>query len=211
MDLSFYREEYSRKKLDIENVTHSPIDQFREWFLEAEKAQISEPNTMVLSTADASGIPSARILLLKAFDDRGFVFFTNYDSRKGIELNENNNGALLFYWAELERQIRIEGTIDKISSKESDAYFETRPDGSRLSAWASPQSKPIENRELLNLQMNIFSKKFENKHIPRPANWGGYRLTPLKIEFWQGRPDRLHDRILYVLQNSIWNIQRLAP
>jgi pyridoxamine 5'-phosphate oxidase len=211
MNVSHNRKEYSIMSLDTNTMHASPIDQFREWFTEAEKSQVSDPNAMVLATSDISGFPSARVLLLKAFDDRGFTFFTNYESRKGRELNINNKGALVFYWAGLERQIRIEGIIDKISKEESDAYFETRPKGSRLAAWASPQSEPVENREWLDAQMDVFSKKFSQTDILRPENWGGYRLSPSKIEFWQGRPDRFHDRIRYELRGNEWIINRLAP
>jgi pyridoxamine 5'-phosphate oxidase len=211
MDLSHYRNEYSIKSLDAEKVKSSPIDQFGEWFAGAERLHVFEPNTMILATANAAGVPSARVVLLKKFDERGFVFFTNYDSRKGLELYENENGALVFYWAECERQIRIEGTIDMISGEESDVYFETRPEGSRLAAWASPQSRPVINREWLDSQISTYKHMYAKKFIPRPENWGGYRLTPLKMEFWQGRPDRLHDRILYQRQGDAWKIQRLAP
>ena len=190
-----------------------PFIQFSRWWDEAIASQITEVNAMTLATATKSGVPSARIVLLKGFsEDTGFTFFTNYQSHKGKELEENPKAALIFFWKELERQIRIEGDVEKISEEESDMYFNSRPAGSRIGAWASPQSQPVINREVIEKSFTEFSEKFKGIQIERPANWGGYNLKPNKLEFWQGRASRLHDRLEYNLAtNGSWVIQRLAP
>jgi pyridoxamine 5'-phosphate oxidase len=166
---------------------------------------------MTLSTVTSTGKPSSRIVLLKGYDEEGFVFFTNYSSDKGRQLMQNHFAALLFFWKELERQVRIEGVVSKVSEEESDAYFNSRPVGSRLGAWASPQSQKISDREVLNNELMKFTEQFDQENIPRPAHWGGYRVKPTRIEFWQGRSNRLHDRILYEQDNDNWQISRLAP
>jgi pyridoxamine 5'-phosphate oxidase len=166
---------------------------------------------MALSTVTSGGKPSSRIVLLKGYDEQGFVFFTNYSSDKGQQISQNHFAALLFFWKELERQVRIEGVVSKVSDEESDAYFNSRPVGSRLGAWASPQSQKISDREVLNKELKKFTEQFDQEDIPRPTHWGGYRVKPTKIEFWQGRSNRLHDRILYEQVNDNWLVSRLAP
>jgi pyridoxamine 5'-phosphate oxidase len=205
------RKEYARESLDIKDVARDPIAQFERWFQEALGAGFTEPNAMTLATADGDGRPSARIVLLKGFDARGFVFFTNYESRKGVELAENPQAALLFHWVELERQVRIEGQIEKVSGQESDDYYRTRPSGSRLGAWASPQSRVVARREDLEERWAGFAARYGDDP-PRPAHWGGYRLSPDLLEFWQGRASRLHDRVRYRREGlGVWRIDRLAP
>jgi pyridoxamine 5'-phosphate oxidase len=208
--LADLRKNYSRGSLDIADVDPNPFRQFDAWFRQAIDAQLPEPNTMTLATVDERGRPSARIVLIKGVDERGFVFFTNYESRKGRELAQNPHASLLFYWIELERQVRIEGTVVKTSDAESDAYFASRPVGSRIGAWASEQSKVIESRALLEAREREFSAQY-GKNPPRPPHWGGYRLIPEAIEFWQGRPSRLHDRMLYTRVGTDWTISRLSP
>ncbi|MEI5999543.1 pyridoxamine 5'-phosphate oxidase [Paraburkholderia bengalensis] len=208
--LADLRKNYSRGSLDIADVDPNPFRQFDAWFKQAIDAQLPEPNTMTLATVDERGRPSARIVLIKGVDERGFVFFTNYESRKGRELAQNPHASLLFYWIELERQVRIEGTVVKTSDAESDAYFASRPVGSRIGAWASEQSKVIESRALLEAREREFSAQY-GENPPRPPHWGGYRLTPEAIEFWQGRPSRLHDRMLYTRVGTDWTISRLSP
>lgn len=206
------RKDYTLKGLSEAEVAPNPIEQFQRWFDQALAAQLPEPNAMTLATATATGIPSARIVLLKGFDDRGFVFFTNYESRKGRELAENPHACLVFLWHELERQVRIEGSVVTISDTESDGYFYSRPIGSQLGAWASEQSQVIPDRTLLEQRLETLTQKYENQVIPRPPHWGGYRVVPKAIEFWQGRPSRLHDRLCYVRQdNGSWIIERLSP
>ena len=190
-----------------------PIEQFDRWLKELSHHGVSELDTisMTLATADENGQPSARIVLLKSYDHRGFVFYTNYHSRKGRELDQNSRVSLLFYWPAVARQVRIEGKVEKVSQEESDQYFASRPLGSRIGAWASEQSRPVENRELLEKRFEEFSEKFGD-NVPRPPHWGGYRVKPATIEFWQGRDNRLHDRLRYSRQDDgSWLIERLAP
>jgi pyridoxamine 5'-phosphate oxidase len=211
MTLSNLRKEYSHASLSEGDVDPDPIKQFAKWFDEAINAKIPEPNAMSVATATAKGRPSSRILLIKEFNENGFVWYTNYASRKGHELLENPYAALLFHWVELERQVRIEGRVERVSAVESDAYFHSRPLQSRLGANASLQSHPIANRHALELQFSQIEKQF-GEHPPRPEHWGGYRLVPDSIEFWQGRSSRLHDRILYTrLSDGRWLHQRLQP
>jgi pyridoxamine 5'-phosphate oxidase len=204
------RKNYTFGQLLETELAPNPLSLFQIWFDQAVKAECPEPNSMTLATADAAGNPSARIVLLKGADDAGFSFFTNYESQKGKELAVRPNAALLFHWHELERQVRIKGTVDRVSADESDAYFNSRPAASRIGAWASPQSAEIPNREFLEEAEKRYSAEFGDKP-PRPAHWGGYRLHPTEIEFWQGRPSRLHDRIHYQLTGDQWRITRLAP
>jgi pyridoxamine 5'-phosphate oxidase len=210
--LADMRKDYQLQKLSEESVAEDPFLQFNTWWGEAVAAKIDEVNAMTLATASGEGIPAARTVLLKAFDENGFVFFSNYDSNKGKQLQENPMACLVFFWKELERQIRITGTVSKTSGKESDDYFNSRPEGSRVGAWASPQSHIIASREWLEENEKEFRNKFNNEKLSRPENWGGYRVMPYVVEFWQGRTNRLHDRIQYTQQdNGKWIIERLAP
>jgi pyridoxamine 5'-phosphate oxidase len=206
------RKEYKLQTLSEKDVLKDPIDQFDKWWQEAVHAGIDEVNAMTLATASADGMPDARIVLLKGFDSKGFSFFTNYNSSKGQQLLENPRAALVFFWKELERQVRISGLVALASEKVSDDYFNSRPEGSRLGAWASPQSEVIENREWLEGNEKKLRDKWADSSITRPPHWGGYVIRPVRMEFWQGRPSRLHDRILFSLQgNGQWKIERLAP
>ncbi len=211
MKLSEIRKEYSIKTLEIKDVSFDPIRQFRTWLDEAIDAEALEVNSMCLSTQGLDGFPNGRIVLLKELD-HGFVFFTNYESDKGKELEINPKASTTFFWPEIERQVRVVGQVEKISPQESDTYFFSRPYGSQLGAWASPQSREISDREEIEIKQKQVAEQFINKSIKRPEHWGGFRLIPHRIEFWQGRPNRLHDRICYLKQESgDWKIFRLAP
>ena len=206
------RREYAARILTEDGTDDDPIRQFSGWFDEALRAQVPDLNAMTLATADAAGRPSARIVLLKGFDRRGFVFYTNYHSRKGRDLAANPVAALVFYWHELERQVRIEGPVATVDAEESDAYFASRPAGSRIGAWASDQSRVAANREVIDERRRSLEQRFGEGPIPRPPYWGGYRLDPDVIEFWQGRPDRLHDRLVFRRgDDGRWIRERLFP
>jgi pyridoxamine 5'-phosphate oxidase len=206
------RRDYQLQSLLENDIQKNPIDQFSTWWNQAIESQIDEVNAMTLATVDANHKPSARIVLLKDFDENGFVFFTNYSSKKGLDMLSNKNVALVFFWKELERQVRIEGTVEKVSENISDAYFNSRPQMSRIGAWASPQSTVIPSREILETNFQNYQTEFEKKEINRPQHWGGYIVKPESIEFWQGRSSRLHDRIVYSVDgNNEWKINRLAP
>ncbi|MEA5139504.1 pyridoxamine 5'-phosphate oxidase [Arcicella rigui] len=211
INIAALRENYTKGSLDVEDVNASPLEQFKKWFHEAIESKLPEPNAMLVSTVSADGKPSARVVLLKGIDE-GFTFYTNYLSRKGAELAENPHACITFFWVELERQVRIEGKMEKVSAEESDAYFQVRPLGSQIGAWVSNQSMVIESREVLEEREKHLKEKFGNEPIPRPPHWGGYRLIPEYVEFWQGRPSRLHDRIAYTkLEEHTWKIERLSP
>jgi pyridoxamine 5'-phosphate oxidase len=206
------RTEYSSQTLLENAIESSPIQQFQKWWDQAIASEIKEPNAMTLATASPDGLPSARIVLLKGFDEKGFVFYTNYESFKAMQLTENPKACLVFHWKELERQVRIMGVVEKVGTEESDIYFHSRPIGSRIGAWASPQSQVIPNREWLEQEFEDRMDEYRNSEVPRPPHWGGYVVKPVIIEFWQGRYSRLHDRIQYTLEgNSAWKIERLAP
>lgn len=210
-DIATIRKEYSKATLDEASITKNPIEQFDLWFQEAIKSKIPEPNAMNLGTVN-EGRPSSRTVLLKGVENEKFVFYTNYQSRKGKELDENPACSLTFFWPELERQVRIEGTASRVDSKRSDEYFQSRPRGSQVGAWASPQSSVIQNRALLEERAKQIEEKFKGQEkLPRPHQWGGYEIDPLVIEFWQGRPNRLHDRIEFTKVDGVWRINRLAP
>lgn len=206
------RKEYKMHRLVVEEVSAEAMHQFGRWWEEAVKSDIEEVNAMTLATASADGLPSARIVLLKGFSEAGFQFFTNYESFKGRQLEENPRACLVVFWKELQRQVRITGLVEKLGGKASDEYFNSRPAGSRIGALASPQSEVIQSREWLLERARQLGEKYNGTEIPRPPHWGGYLVRPVTIEFWQGRPDRLHDRLQYSLQeNGNWLIERLAP
>ncbi len=208
--LADLRTDYKRGALDEDSADPDPIRQFQRWWDEATAAQVMEPNAMTLATADADGRPAARTVLLKGFDAAGFVFYTNYDSPKGRDLAANPRACLLFFWPELERQVRISGSVSQVAAAESDAYFRSRPLASRIGAWASPQSQPISGRAWLVARAAEMGVR-HGLNPARPPNWGGYRVAPVAVEFWQGRPSRLHDRLLYTSADGGWERARLAP
>ncbi len=199
------------KSLLESDAATDPFAQFGHWWLEAVESKIDEVNAMTLATSSADGFPSARIVLLKGYDRNGFVFFTNYNSQKGQDIAANPKACLLFFWKELERQVRIDGTIEKISAQESEVYFQSRPVGSRIGAWCSPQSSVIPDRSVLDKNVEYYSNKFNAQMVPRPDHWGGYIVKPTAIEFWQGRSSRLHDRLRYTKVADNWKLERLAP
>lgn len=206
------RQEYAGMRLDEGDVDADPVTQFTRWFEQALAAHVPEPNAMTVATATRAGVPSARIVLLKGFDARGFVFYTNYEGRKGQELAENPVAALVFHWVELHRQVRITGAVEKVSREESDAYFQSRPRGSRLGAWTSQQSSVLDGRAPLEARLAELTVQFGEGDIPLPPFWGGYRVIANAVEFWQGRPSRLHDRLRYACQpDDTWRIERLSP
>lgn len=205
------RRDYSKKTLDEANAKSSPFEQFEIWLTEAIENDLYEPNAMILATATKSGKPSARVVLLRGFDEQGFTFYTNYNSRKALEIEENPQVSLLFYWAEVERQVRIEGTMSRVSREVSDRYFASRPRESQIGAWTSPQSEIIESRDFLERKFAEMEEKWQTNKIERPPNWGGYTLRPDAFEFWQGRESRLHDRLFYKKTENGWEIERLAP
>jgi pyridoxamine 5'-phosphate oxidase len=210
--LESLRSNYALSGLHETDLLGNPFQQFQLWLEQAIAAELPEPNAMTLATLSEEGKPIARMVLLKGLDEKGFVFYTNYDSAKGKQLTETDSAALVFWWAGLERQVRVEGTVEKVSSEESDAYFQSRPKASQLGAWASPQSQVIESREVLEKRLVQFEEKYAIEKVPRPPHWGGFRVIPTAIEFWQGRPSRLHDRIRYELdEKGDWFYQRLAP
>ncbi len=212
MNIAHIRTEYKQHTLMESGVAGNPIEQFSSWWDDAVKSEIYEVNAMTLATASMTGLPAARIVLLKGFDEKGFVFFTNYESFKSIQLAENPRACLVFFWKELERQVRITGLVEKVNVDESDEYYHSRPAQSRIGAWVSPQSRVIESRQWLEQNEKKYEQEFAGKPIARPEHWGGYRVKPVTIEFWQGRPNRLHDRIQYSLQDEgDWKIERLAP
>lgn len=211
-EIAQLRKDYTMHDLNEEEVAASPIQQFEHWWNDAAKSEILEMNAMTLATTGHDGMPEARTVLLKAFDEQGFVFFTNYNSAKSKQLDFNINCCLLFFWKELERQVRINGIAEKISMKESMEYFDSRPHGSKVGAWASPQSMVVAGKAWLKETFEYYAERFKHGEIPKPPHWGGYRVKPQRIEFWQGRPSRMHDRILYsITDEGNWTIERLAP
>jgi pyridoxamine 5'-phosphate oxidase len=211
MSIADLRREYARARLDEGSVGPDPVAEFGRWFDEALNAKVLEANAMTLATATEDGAPSARIVLLKGVDERGFVFFTDYRSRKGEELKHNPRAALVFYWPELERQVRITGQTETMTQGDSEAYFRTRPRGSRIGAWVSHQSQVIPDRKVLEQQVSAMERKYSGDEVPLPPYWGGFRVKPDAIEFWQGRESRLHDRIRYSRASDGWRIERLSP
>ena len=211
LNLADLRQEYRKAALDIEDLGTGPIAFFGQWFNEAQQSGIDDVNAMTLATTDKEGRPHARIVLLKGLDTNNFQFFTNYESDKAAQLEARPYAALLFFWKELERQVRVEGRVEKLPEAASDAYFASRPVGSQLGAWASPQSRPVANRAVLEARFVEAQGRFASKVVPRPEHWGGYAVIPERIEFWQGRPSRLHDRILFERAANGWSVTRLAP
>ena len=206
------RKDYSLQILLEKDLASNPMSQFAIWWDQVLKTEIVEPNAMTLATASSDGMPSARVVLLKGFDENGFVFYTNYKSYKAIQIDENPKACLVFFWKEIEKQVRVVGLVSKIPPYESDEYFASRPQGSRIGAWASPQSQVIESRDWLDIRNNELTKEMKNSKINRPGHWGGYVVKPIIVEFWQGRSSRLHDRIQYTLNDDgDWKIERLAP
>jgi len=211
-EIAQLRKDYTLNKLNEDDVDPSPIAQFQRWWDNAEKSHIDEMNAMTLSTITKDEMPEARIVLLKAFNERGFVFYTNYNSAKSEQLDFNSKCCLLIFWKELERQVRINGIAERISMKESIDYFDSRPEGSKIGAWASPQSMVVASKAWLNETFQYYAERFKHGKIPKPPHWGGYRVKPIRIEFWQGRPSRMHDRILYTETSpGQWKTERLAP
>ena len=206
-----YREEYGRTRLSAKEMLADPLKQFEQWFQAAESANVKEPNIMTLSTVDHDGQPTIRVVLMKEVNSQGIVFFTNFKSRKGREMEESPKVALNFFWQDMERQVRFDGTASKIPDEMSDQYYQTRPIGSQLGAWVSDQSTEIPSRSYLEERLEHYKNKFKDQSIPRPPHWGGYQVKPTQVEFWQGGPDRLHDRILYTFIDDHWELQRLAP
>ena len=212
VSLADLRKEYSKDVIDIKSVAAEPVVQFEKWLADAIKSAVPEPNAMNLATVSPKGLPSSRIVLLKGIENGSFIFYTNHQSQKGAQLDENPACALTFFWPELERQVRIEGFSERVSEESATAYFQSRPRESQVGAWASPQSSVIANREILEGRMKEIEKKFAGRpFLPKPKQWGGYKVTPYWIEFWQGRASRLHDRILYTRISKEWKIVRLAP
>lgn len=211
MSIADIRTDYRMKQLLESDAAKDPFEQFGQWWLEAVDSKIEEVNAMTLATANTEGFPSARIVLLKGYDRNGFVFFTNYNSQKGQDIAANPKACLLFFWKELERQVRIDGSIEKISAKDSEEYFQSRPIGSRIGAWCSPQSSVIADRSILENNVEHYTNQFNSGEVPRPEHWGGYIVKPTTIEFWQGRSSRLHDRLRYTKIQDNWKIERLAP
>jgi pyridoxamine 5'-phosphate oxidase len=211
IDIASIRNEYRRSRLEYDTLDNDPFNQFRFWLNDAFRAQVDEPTAMALATATSGGKPSVRMVLLKDADKDGFTFFTHYESKKGKQLEQNPHAAMVFFWPELERQVRIEGKVVTVPHWISDEYFNTRPEGSRIGAWASPQSRRIPGRDYLENLQRDYMQMFQHMKIDRPANWGGFKLLPDMFEFWQGRENRLHDRFEYVLNGNIWEVFRLAP
>lgn len=210
--LANIRLEYARHSLSEQDVHIDPINQFKTWMEEALDAKVMEPTAMNLATSSPDGVPTSRIMLLKEVNEKGFVFFSNYQSSKGKQLEANPVCALNFFWSELERQVRVQGTVEKISKEESEKYFQSRPKSSQIGAWTSPQSTIIENRKILEEREALLAEKYKDQEVlPKPEQWGGYLVKPFVVEFWQGRPSRLHDRIVYTLKDNSWKINRLAP
>jgi pyridoxamine 5'-phosphate oxidase len=211
-ELSQLRKDYTLHSLNKDDMAESPIVQFEQWWQDADETKIEEMNAMTLATTGIDGLADARIVLLKAFDERGFVFFTNYNSAKSLQLEFNTNCCLLFFWKELERQVRINGVAEKITVKESIDYFDSRPEESKIGSWASPQSMVVAGKAMLKETFQYYAERFKHGKIPKPPHWGGYRVKPVRMEFWQGRPSRMHDRILYTETSpGKWEMERLAP